>query len=80
LGTIYTATIDPNVVNRMAAEAPKRGGRRQAVGFSSLFAWHPFRQNGWTPPGDEAGSTPQEITDLVEAVHCHARALVLLAS
>ncbi len=38
-----------------------------------------MKQNGWTPPIDDAGNTPQEITDLVEAVHRHARALVLLA-
>jgi tetratricopeptide (TPR) repeat protein len=38
-----------------------------------------MKQNGWTPPGDDAGNTPQEITDLVEAVNRHARALVLLA-
>jgi tetratricopeptide (TPR) repeat protein len=38
-----------------------------------------MKQNGWTPPGDDAGGTPQEITDLVDAVHRHARALVLLA-
>jgi tetratricopeptide (TPR) repeat protein len=38
-----------------------------------------MKQNGWTPPADDAGSTPQEITDLVEAVNRHARALVLLA-
>ncbi|HEX4963425.1 MAG TPA: CHAT domain-containing protein, partial [Thermoanaerobaculia bacterium] len=37
-----------------------------------------MKQNGWTPP-DDAGSTPREITDLVEAVNRHARALVLLA-
>ena len=38
-----------------------------------------MKQNGWTPPSDDAGTTPQEITDLVDAVHRHARALVLLA-
>ncbi len=38
-----------------------------------------MKQHGWTPPEDAAGNTPQEISDLVEAVHCHARALVLLA-
>jgi tetratricopeptide (TPR) repeat protein len=38
-----------------------------------------MKQNGWTPPADDAGGTPQEITDLVEAVNRHARALVLLA-
>ncbi|HBL26449.1 MAG TPA: hypothetical protein DD490_06410, partial [Acidobacteria bacterium] len=38
-----------------------------------------MKQEGWSPPGDDAGGTPEEITALVEAVHCHARALVLLA-
>jgi tetratricopeptide (TPR) repeat protein len=38
-----------------------------------------MKQNGWTPPGDDAGGTPEEITNLVDAVHRHARALVLLA-
>ncbi len=37
-----------------------------------------MKQNGWMPPSDDTG-TPQEITVLVEAVNCHARALVLLA-
>lgn len=38
-----------------------------------------MKQHGWTPSSDDAGTTPEEITALVEAVHCHARALVLLA-
>ena len=38
-----------------------------------------MKQNGWTPPDDDAGGTSEEITDLVEAVNRHARALVLLA-
>ncbi len=38
-----------------------------------------MKQNDWTPPSDDAGTTPEEITALVEAVHCHARGLVLLA-
>ena len=38
-----------------------------------------MKQNGWTPASDDAGSTPEEITELVEAVNRHARALVLLA-
>jgi tetratricopeptide (TPR) repeat protein len=38
-----------------------------------------MKQNGWTPTSDDAGSTPQEITELVESVNRHARALVLLA-
>jgi tetratricopeptide (TPR) repeat protein len=36
-------------------------------------------EEGLVPEPADPGSTPQEITDLVEAVHCHARALVLLA-
>ena len=32
-----------------------------------------------TPAAHDPGSTPKEIADLVEAVNCHARALVLLA-
>lgn len=38
-----------------------------------------MKQNGWTPPRDDAGDTPQEVTELVEAVNRHARALVLVA-
>lgn len=36
-------------------------------------------QHGWIPPATDAGATPEEITELVEAVHGHPRALVLLA-
>ena len=36
-------------------------------------------QEGWQPPATDPGATPQEITDLVEAVNRHPRALVLLA-
>ena len=36
-------------------------------------------REGWQPPATDPGATPQEITDLVEAVHCHPRPLVLLA-
>ena len=38
-----------------------------------------MKQNGWTPPATDPGRTPAEITDLVDAVSRHARALVLLA-
>lgn len=38
-----------------------------------------MKQNGLEPKYDDAGNTPQEIIDLVEAVNSHARALVLLA-
>ena len=38
-----------------------------------------MKLEGRTPKGDDAGNTPQEIVDLVEAVGCHARALTLLA-
>jgi len=35
--------------------------------------------HGWTPPPGDDGRTAEEVTALVEAVHGHARALVLLA-
>lgn len=38
-----------------------------------------MKEEGLQPKASDPGSTPQEITDLVEAVNCHARALVLLA-
>jgi tetratricopeptide (TPR) repeat protein len=38
-----------------------------------------MRQEGLTPKHDDAGKTPQEIIDLVEAVNRHARALTLMA-
>jgi tetratricopeptide (TPR) repeat protein len=38
-----------------------------------------MRQEGLTPKHDDAGNTPQEIIDLVEAVNRHARALALMA-
>ncbi len=38
-----------------------------------------MKQEGLTPKASDPGSDPQEITDLVEAVNRHARALVLLA-
>ena len=38
-----------------------------------------MRREGLTPKHDDAGNTPQEIIDLVEAVNCHARALTLMA-
>ncbi|WP_239132802.1 CHAT domain-containing tetratricopeptide repeat protein [Paractinoplanes durhamensis] len=38
-----------------------------------------MKRNDWTPPERDEGETPQQITDLVEAVNRHARALVLLA-
>src|SRR5262245_18607956 len=36
-------------------------------------------QEGLSPHPSDSGETPQEIIDLVEAVNCHPRALVLLA-
>jgi hypothetical protein len=36
-------------------------------------------QEGEVPQAGDAGTTPQEITELVDAVQCHPRALVLLA-
>ncbi len=38
-----------------------------------------MKAEGLQPKATDPGSTPQEIVDLVEAVNCHARALVLLA-
>ncbi len=38
-----------------------------------------MKAEGLQPQATDPGSTPQEIEDLVEAVNCHARALVLLA-
>jgi tetratricopeptide (TPR) repeat protein len=38
-----------------------------------------MKREGLEPRHDDAGNTPREITDLVEAVGCHARALTLLA-
>ena len=37
-----------------------------------------MKRTGWTPPVGDSGSTPHEITELVDAVNRHARALVLL--
>ena len=38
-----------------------------------------LKREGLEPAPADPGSTPKEIEDLVEAVRCHARALVLLA-
>ncbi|MBV8857162.1 MAG: tetratricopeptide repeat protein [Acidobacteria bacterium] len=38
-----------------------------------------MKQHGLTPKSEDPGGDPKEITDLVEAVDRHARALVLLA-
>jgi hypothetical protein len=38
-----------------------------------------MKQEGLTPKSDDPGSDPREIVELVEAVNCHARALVVLA-
>ena len=38
-----------------------------------------MKQEGLTPKAEDPGGDPQEIVELVEAVNCHARALVLLA-
>ncbi len=38
-----------------------------------------MKENNWEPKATDPGGTTQEIIDLVEAVNCHARALVLLA-
>ena len=36
-------------------------------------------QNGWEPPASDNATTPQEVTELVDTVNRHPRALVLLA-
>jgi tetratricopeptide (TPR) repeat protein len=36
-------------------------------------------EHGWQPPVSDDARTPQEIEELVDAVNCHPRALVLLA-
>ncbi|MDJ0782140.1 MAG: tetratricopeptide repeat protein, partial [Desulfosarcinaceae bacterium] len=36
-------------------------------------------QNNWEPPASDSASTPQEVTELVDTVGRHPRALVLLA-
>ena len=38
-----------------------------------------MKREGLAPKTEDPGGDPQEIVDLVEAVNCHARALVLLA-
>jgi hypothetical protein len=39
-----------------------------------------LKQNGQEPPVNDSGNTPEEIEDLVNAVNCHARALVLITN
>ncbi len=36
-------------------------------------------EHGWQPPTSDNASTPEEVAELVDTVHCHPRALVLLA-
>ena len=36
-------------------------------------------RNGWEPPVTDNATTPEEVSELVEVVNCHPRALVLLA-
>ena len=36
-------------------------------------------QHGWEPPMDDSAMTAAEVSELVETVNCHPRALVLLA-
>ena len=36
-------------------------------------------QHGWEPPADDSAMTAEEVSELVETVNCHPRALVLLA-
>ncbi len=39
-----------------------------------------LKQNGKEPPAGDSGETPEEIENLVNAVNCHARALVLITN
>jgi tetratricopeptide (TPR) repeat protein len=36
-------------------------------------------EHGWEPPASDNATTAEEVTELVETVNCHPRALVLLA-
>jgi len=49
--------------------------REEAIELVSQIMAH----EGLTPKTDDPGGDPREITDLVEEVNCHARALTLLA-
>lgn len=49
--------------------------RRDAIALVSEV----MKQEGLEPKVDDAGGTPEEISELVDAVGCHARALVVLA-
>jgi tetratricopeptide (TPR) repeat protein len=49
--------------------------QRDAVDLVS----HVLTAEGAAPPAADPGQTPEEVTALVEAVGCHARALVLIA-
>ncbi len=71
--------------SREALPAPFHHNQRE-VGLGALsradaveLVCEVLRQEGRAPKHDDAGNTPQEITDLVEAVNRHARALTLLA-
>lgn len=48
--------------------------RKDAVALLSQV----MKQEGLTPKADDSGDDNEEIVQLVEAVHCHARALALL--
>lgn len=39
-----------------------------------------LKENGQEPPVSDRGNTPAEVEDLVNAVNCHARALVLITN
>ena len=64
----------PLPVNRQGVRLG-RSHRDDAIELVS----HVLAHNGLQPNPTDPGDTPQEIIDLVEAVNCHARALVLLA-
>src|SRR5205085_2303990 len=59
---------------RQAVERALRD-RRPIIGLVSQV----MKREGLEPKHDDAGNTPREVAELVEAVGCHARALTLLA-
>jgi tetratricopeptide (TPR) repeat protein len=83
-------TADPAtrllLTSREALPAPfDHAGRRVRLGplerdAALALVGRVMEQAGWSPPEpDRPGDDPQEVVELVELVHCHARALVLLA-
>ncbi|MGE0823940.1 MAG: TIR domain-containing protein [Candidatus Binatia bacterium] len=59
----------------------RRGVRLGALGQEDAITLvsQVMANEGWVPQASDPGGTAQEISELVEAVNCHPRALVLLA-